>query len=53
MSEESADGMAGCDALSLKPMDLLSFTSRDAGPNRWAMSRSLVLVLIGWFLKLT
>lgn len=39
--------MAGCDPLFLKPTDLLSFTSR------WAVSWSLVLVLIHWFLSLT
>lgn len=43
--------LAGYDALSLKPMDLLSFTSGVAGPKRWAMSWSLVLVLIHRFLR--
>lgn len=43
--------LAGYDALSLKPMGLLSFTSGGAGPKRWAMSWSLVLVLIHRFLR--
>lgn len=42
---------AGYDALSLKPMDLPSFTSGGAGPKRWAMSWSLVLVLIHWLIR--